>query len=119
MVMSGTLFYFYYWNPSFETWQRKSNPEFPKPAMVRREVLQMLKGIFVATLCPAIALHLVDAGWSKAYGGLGGYSVAYLIFSFFVVWIGSDLYEFAYHRLGHTVANRDLTEDRNQGRRVR
>jgi lathosterol oxidase len=103
MVMSGSLFYLYYARPSFEAWQRKSNPAFPEPALVRREVLQMLKGIYTATLCPALALHLVNAGWSKAYGGLGGRSVAYLIGSFFVVWIGSDLYEFAYHRVGHTV----------------
>lgn len=101
MLMSGTLFYLYYWRPTFETWQRKSNPRYPDPALVRREVLQMLKGVYTATLCPAIALHV---GWSKAYGGLGGRSVAYLIFTFFVVWIGSDLYEFAYHRLGHSSA---------------
>jgi hypothetical protein len=72
LVMSGTLFYRYYARPTFETWQRKSNPEFPDPTMVRREVLQMLKGIYTATFCPALALHLVNAGWSKAYGGLGG-----------------------------------------------
>ena len=102
MLMSGALFWRYYWRPSFETWQLKSNPQFPRPLMIRREVLQMLKGIYTATLCPAIALHLVDAGWSQAYGGLGGHSWGYLVFTFFVVWIGSDLYEFAYHRLGHT-----------------
>lgn len=103
MAMSGTLFYRYYYRPSFATWQRKSNPVYPKPAMVRREVLQMLKGMYTATLCPAIALHLVSSGWSKAYAGLGGYSVGYLVLTFFIVWIGSDFYEFAYHRLGHTV----------------
>lgn len=102
MVMSGSLFLRYYARPTFETWQRKSNPEFPDPAMVRREVLQMLKGMYTATFCPALALHLVNEGWSKAYGGLGGHSVGYLVFTFFVVWIGSDFYEFAYHRLGHT-----------------
>jgi lathosterol oxidase len=104
MLMSGVLFVRYYLRPTFETWQRKSNPQFPKPVMVRREVLQMLKGIYTATFCPAVALHLVDAGWSRAYGGLGGYGWGYLVFTFFVVWIGSDLYEFAYHRLGHTRA---------------
>ncbi len=103
MLMSGALFLRYYVRPSFADWQRKSNPIFPKPAMVRREILQMLKGIYTATICPAAALHLVNAGWSKAYGGLGGHSVAYLILTFFVVWIGSDFYEFAYHRLGHTM----------------
>lgn len=104
MLMSGTLFYIYYARPSFETWQYKSSPQFPKPAMVRREVLQMLKGIYTATFCPALALHLVNAGWSHAYGGLGDYGWGYLVFTFFVVWIASDLYEFAYHRLGHTRA---------------
>lgn len=103
MVMSGVLFRLYYWAPTYETWQFKSNPAFPKPAMVRREILQMLKGIFVATLCPAAALHLVDSGWSKAYGGLGGYGWGWLAASFVIVWVGSDLYEFLYHRLGHSV----------------
>ena len=102
MAMSGPLFYFYYARPTFETWRRKSNPKYPDPGLVRREVLQMMKGIYTATLCPAAALHLVDYGWSKAYGGLGGHSVGYLIMTFFVVWIGSDFYEFAYHRLGHS-----------------
>lgn len=104
MVMSGALFARYYWRPTWETWRFKSNPVFPKPQMVRREVLQMLKGIYTATVCPALALHLVDAGWSKAYGGLRGYSVGYLVLCFFVIWIGSDFYEFAYHRLGHKYA---------------
>ena len=63
MIMSGALFLLYYARPTFESWQYKSNPDFPKPAMVRREVLQMLKGMLAATLCPALALHLVDAGW--------------------------------------------------------
>lgn len=102
MLMSGTLFLRYYARPTFETWQWKSNPEFPPATLVRREVLQMLKGIYTATFCPALALHLVNAGWSKAYGGLGGHSVGYLVFTFFVVWIGSDFYEFAYHRMGHS-----------------
>ena len=104
LVMSGSLFYVYYWRPTYERWRRKTNPKFPPPAMVRREVLQMLKGIYTATLCPALALHLVDVGWSKAYAGLGGYGWGYLVFTFFVAWIGSDLYEWAYHRLGHTRA---------------
>lgn len=104
LLMSGSLFYLYYWRPTYDTWRRKTNPEFPKPQMVRREVLQMLKGLAVATICPAAALHLVESGWSHAYAGLGGYSVGYMVFTFFVAWIGSDLYEWAYHRLGHARA---------------
>jgi lathosterol oxidase len=102
LIMSGSLFYLYYWRPSYETWRRKTNPKFPKPEMVRREIIQMLKGLAVATLCPAAALHLVESGWSHAYAGLGDYGWGYLVFTFFVAWIGSDLYEWAYHRLGHT-----------------
>ena len=34
MLMSGALFLRYYKRPTFETWQHKSNPQFPKPAMV-------------------------------------------------------------------------------------
>jgi lathosterol oxidase len=104
MGMSGALFALSYWKPSLSSWQRKSNPQYPKPAMVRREILQTLKGIYTATFCPALALHLVDAGWSHAYGGLGGYGWPYLVFTFVLVWVGSDLYEFLYHRLGHTRA---------------
>jgi lathosterol oxidase len=102
--MSGALFWLYYWRPTFETWQRKSNPQFPKPADGAARGAADAQGHLTATLCPALALHLVDSGWSKAYGGLGGYGVGYLVFTFFVAWIGSDLYEFAYHRLGHTRA---------------
>jgi len=100
-VMSALLFRRYYWRPSFERWQRKSNPEYPAPAMVRREALQMVKGIAVAALPPTISLALVSSGWSKAYCGVGEMGVGYLVLSFFIVWIGSDFVEFYYHRMGH------------------
>ena len=99
--MSALLFRRFYWKPTFERWQHKSNPEFPSPVMVRREALLMLKGIFIATIPPALSLSLVNSGWSKAYCGLGEFGVGYLVLTFFLVWIGSDLVEFYYHRLGH------------------
>ena len=99
--MSAWLFYEYYGKPSYARWRRKSNPDYPAPAAVRREVLTMVKGMAVATLPPAISLALIGSGWSKGYCGLGEYGVGYLILSFFVVWIGSDFLEFYYHRLGH------------------
>ncbi|MFO0548831.1 MAG: sterol desaturase family protein [Polyangiaceae bacterium] len=102
MAMSAVVFYFYYAKPTYSRWQYKLNPTYPTPSLVRREVLQMLKGIVTASFCPALSLHLVDRGWSKAYGGLGGYGVGYLVFTFFVAWITSDFFEFFYHRLGHT-----------------
>lgn len=102
MAMSTLVFVRFYVRPTFERWQRKVNPAYPPATMVRREVFQMLKGLLTATLCPALSLHLVDLGWSKAYGGLGGHGVGYLVFTFFVIWIVTDFYEFFYHRLGHT-----------------
>lgn len=101
IAMSGVIFRRWYWRPTFAQWQRKSNPEYPSPEMVRREVFQMMKGLFTATLCPALSLHLVKSGWSKAYCGVGELGVGYLIFTFFVMWIGTDFFEFYYHRLGH------------------
>jgi Delta7-sterol 5-desaturase len=101
LLMSALIFRRYYWRPTFEQWQRKSNPDFPSPQMVRREVLQMLKGLATATACPALALHLVSSGASRAYCGLGTHGVGWLVASFFIIWIGTDFFEFAYHRLGH------------------
>ena len=102
-AMSAALFYRSYWKPRYESWQRKLNPEYPEPEMVRREALQMLKGIAVATFPPALSLYLIGSGWSKAYCGLGDYGVGYLVFTFFLVWIGTDFVEFYYHRLGHVL----------------
>ena len=101
LLMSMLLFRLFYWKPTFEQWQRKSNPEYPPPALVRREVLQMLKGTAAATLPPALSLHLVNGAGSKGYCGVGELGVGYLALSFLLVWIVTDFYEFAYHQLGH------------------
>lgn len=100
-AMSAVLFRLSYWKPAFERWQRKTNPEYPDPLMVRREVLMFAKGVAIAVMPAALALWLVHTGWSKAYCGLGDYGWGYLVFSFFAVWIGSDFLEFLYHRFGH------------------
>lgn len=63
----------------------------------------MVKGVYTATLCPAMGLAMAQRGYSQAYCGLGEYGWSYLIASFFVTWIVSDFWEFWYHRLGHTV----------------
>jgi lathosterol oxidase len=101
LLMSTALFRLSYWKPTFEQWQRKSHPAYPPPALVRREVLQMLKGAAAATLPPALSLHLVNGAGSKAYCGMGEFGAGYLVASFFLVWIVTDFYEFAYHRIGH------------------
>lgn len=61
----------------------------------------MLKGVASASLCPAMSLWLSAHGLSRGYCGVGDLGWGYLVFSFFVIWIGSDFYEFYYHRLGH------------------
>ena len=100
-AMSAWLFYRYDGKPSYATWRQKSNPEYPEPQMVRREVLTWLKSLAVATIPPTLSLVLIGSGWSKGYCGVGEYGVGYLLLSFFIVWIGSDFVEFYYHRLGH------------------
>merc|ERR1719433_194380 len=55
-LLSGGVFYRYYWNPTFEQWQRKSNPKYPTTEMVRGEIYHMLKGAAVGVLCPVVSL---------------------------------------------------------------
>lgn len=107
VVMSGALFKYYYVNPTYDMWTRKSNPKFPKPEMVRAEIVQMLKGMGTATLCPAVSMWLAQRGWSQAYCGTGPegqYGLVYHAITFLLIWIAADFWEFYYHRLGHTTA---------------
>lgn len=99
--MSAVIFVKYYVHPTYDTWRRKSNPVYPKPHMVREEVLQMLKGLGTATLCPALTLYLSQRGVSHGYCGMGGRSLAYNAATFVATVVLSDLYEWYYHRLGH------------------
>jgi len=103
LLMSGLLFISYYCNPTYEKWRYKINPKYPTPQMVRSEIILMLQGVVVASLCPALSFYLTTRGVSNTYCGMGGYSWQYLVLSFFVVWMGTDFFEFAYHQLGHRV----------------
>lgn len=105
MLASGPVFYLYYWpsNVTYEKWKYKSNPKFPSAEKVRDEIIQMVKGMTCATICPAISIYLAQTGspFSKALCGWGDYSWQYHLATFMGVWICSDFYEFLYHRLGH------------------
>jgi lathosterol oxidase len=101
-MFSAPVFYLYYAKPSYETWRWKSNPVYPPPAMIRSEIIQMLKGVATATICPALSLWLSHRGLSQSYCGWGGYSGWYHLLQFFVIWIVSDFFEFFYHRQGHS-----------------
>jgi lathosterol oxidase len=105
MLMSGTLFLLLLLAAHVRAWQQQVEPAVPpKPQMVRREVLQMLKGIYAATALPRARAPPGRLGVVECLRRARGYGVGYLVFTFFVAWIGSDLYEFFYHRLGHTRA---------------
>ena len=103
-LTSGPTFYFYYWksNVTFEKWRYKSNPQFPPPEKVRDEIIQMMKGVTCASICPAFSFALAQNGYSKAYCGWNGYTLGYHVFQFFLIMLVNDFWEFFYHRLGHT-----------------
>ena len=101
---SGPVFYYYYARSqvTYEKWRYKSNPKFPSSEKVRDEIVQMMKGMLCASVCPAMSLELAKTGYSQAFCGWGGYSLSYHVFSFLLTWVVSDLFEFLYHKLGHT-----------------
>jgi len=105
MFFSGTVFLAYYAKPTYEKWRYKINPKFPQPKNVRLEVLQTLKGLVVAAFAPALSLYLEQHGHSQAYCGVQQHGWGYLIASFFVCWLAADLWEFAYHYLGHRLTS--------------
>jgi lathosterol oxidase len=94
IVFSGGAFWYYYVKPTYEMWRWKSNPEYPKPEKVRDEIVQMIKGLCSATLCPAASLYLARHNMSYGYCGLGDYSWGYLVVSFLATWLVSDFCTF-------------------------
>eukprot|EP00127_Corallochytrium_limacisporum_P005509 Clim_evm26s207 gene=Clim_evmTU26s207 len=104
ITMSATVFYAYYWEPTYEQWTRKSNPEYPSAVKVREEILTMCRGMATATFCPALSIVLAHNGMSKAYCGFPEQHNGVLeqVFVFLGVWAFSDFFEWAYHYIGHT-----------------
>jgi len=102
-LTSAPVFYYYYWGDqvTYEKWAYKSNPKYPTPEKVRDEIVQMMKGMLCATVCPAVSLELARHGLSQAFCGWGGRSLSYHIGTFLLCWILADFFEFSYHRLGH------------------
>jgi len=102
-ITSAPTFYYYYArsNITYEKWIYKSNPKFPSPEKVRDEIVQMLKGMYMSTICPAVSLHLARNGMSNAFCGWGDRTLSYHLGVMAFSWILTDFYEFIYHRLGH------------------
>merc|ERR1711953_1647488 len=86
-LTSTPVFYYYYWGDqvTYEKWRYKSNPKFPSPQKVRDEIVQMMKGMLCATVCPAISLELARQGLSQAFCGWGGRSFFSFFFGCFLV----------------------------------
>lgn len=66
LIMSSIIFRPYYYSPTMERWQYKSNPKFPSPALVKKEIIHMCKGLSVGVLCPAFAI--VAKQWDMSQG---------------------------------------------------
>eukprot|EP01013_Petalomonas_cantuscygni_P002441 TRINITY_DN12509_c0_g1_i1.p1 TRINITY_DN12509_c0_g1~~TRINITY_DN12509_c0_g1_i1.p1 ORF type:complete len:302 (-),score=44.77 TRINITY_DN12509_c0_g1_i1:228-1133(-) len=105
MFFSGSTFFWLYCRPTYNTWKHKSNPKYPSAAMVRQEVLQMLRGIACSTLCPSLAVWLSHRGFGYAYCGVEPHGWGYLIGSAFFVIGVTDFMEWFYHYLGHAVTS--------------
>jgi len=100
-TMSTLLFLSYYANPTYETWRYKIHPKYPTPQMVRSEIILMLQGNLFAAFCPALSFYLTTRGRATAFCGSGGYTWHYHLFSFFLLWLQTDLFEWVYHWMGH------------------
>mmetsp|Transcript_660 Transcript_660/g.792 ORF Transcript_660/g.792 Transcript_660/m.792 type:complete len:305 (-) Transcript_660:137-1051(-) len=102
-LSSGITFLMYYVNPTYEQWRWKTNPKYPSPESVRMEIFKTIKGTFIVTFCPSLALYLAKFKLSKAYCGITDeYDLQYNVIQFFVLWLVTDFYEFFYHWIGHT-----------------
>lgn len=101
-LLSTPVFIYYYIYPTYGKWRYKSNPKYPSCDKVRDEIIQSLKGVASAALCPALSLWMNDNGYSKGYCGVEPHGYTWLVITFLIIWLGTDFYEFYYHRLGHT-----------------
>lgn len=103
VVLSGSIFYPYYMNPTFERWQMKNNPKFPSALLVKKEIIHMCKGLSVATLCPAFTLMASKWGISHGYCGHNP-NASSLLVQAVVIFVFTDFAEYAYHWIGHRFA---------------
>jgi len=109
IILSSILFYPLYVKPTFEIWKWKSNPKFPSPALVKKEIVQMTKGLAVATLCPAIALMASGQNYDTfGFRGYCGdplnYGIMRHLWQAFIIIAFTEFYEYGYHWLGHRFA---------------
>jgi Delta7-sterol 5-desaturase len=100
-LCSTALFYSLYLTPTYSLWKYKINPKFPSIQKIKEEILVMLQGILFSTICPALSIYLTRIDHGYGYCEIQQHGFLWLTISFFLVWFGSDFYEFLYHYLGH------------------
>jgi len=111
IVLSSLLFYPYYYyvckfprDPiSFQRWQLKNNPKFPQPRIVQKEIIHMIKGLSVATICPAFSLVASRFQVSNGYCGYD-HEARSIITQALIIFFFTDVYEYLYHWLGHRIS---------------
>lgn len=107
MILSGMVFYPLYYKPTFDTWVYKSNPKFPSPALVKKEIVHTTKGLVVATLVPAFAVKMSATGLYgfKGYCGIspdgGPFNLQSFVIQLLVIFGFTEFFEYGYHWLGH------------------
>jgi Delta7-sterol 5-desaturase len=102
MTLSTLVFIPLYGKPSFETWKLKCNPNFPSPALVRKEIIHTVKGLVVATLIPAFTLVASFSGWSQGYcGDPHNIGIKGFLIQTAIIFAFTDFVEYGYHWCGH------------------
>jgi len=101
LILSGSIFYFYYMKPTYYKWIYKNNPNYPSPELVTKEIIHLAKGLIIATVCPAFSLMSSKWGISNGYCGNDNKNALPLIYQGIIIFFFTDLYEYCYHLLGH------------------
>src|SRR5689334_9049268 len=101
LVLAGVAYgIFYYWQRT-KWYQRKIQPRFPKPAIVRQEFLYSLTAVVIF----AVVVHLVYTGpvkkYTRVYTNIHEHSVMYLFISVMSCIFMHDTYFYWSHRLMH------------------
>jgi lathosterol oxidase len=105
-ILTGTSiasFIYYYGYPTYDKWRYKTNPKYPSPTYVLGEVfLGGILGPPSVTLVASLHLVLIANGTMKHHCDTPQ-TWGYRIFSGIFVFVGTDLYEWGWHYLGHAV----------------
>lgn len=102
LAFSGFAFYYYYMNPTYETWIYKINPRFPVPLLVKKELKYLLKGLVTVSICPTLTIFLSNIGVFQGYCGDNSKSYLPIWVQIFITVLFTDLYEYFYHSNSHS-----------------